>query len=384
MKNYIKLLLVTSIFALIALSCSSGKKMLEKGNYYQAVIQSVERLKSSPSNNKAGETLLNAYPHAVNNLMDKLNNNNASNISFKNTQAVYIYNDLNRMYESIQSSPAAKQIISNPRKFYLELSEVTPWAAEEQYLAGTEQLSMGARENTKQAYYYFQEANNFVNNYKDVAEKIEIAYNLSILKVVANLVPVQSSIYELSADIFYKEVNKILRQIEQNEFIRFFSPEEVKMINIDNPDQYLTVNFEDFVVGETHTKERIENMKSDSVKVSEITLKDGSKLDVYDIVTAEVSISRMEIISKGIINLSINQASNTSRDLINQNFAGEYVWFNEWGHFNGDERAVTDEQYAICKQKRIEPLPPQQMFVEFTKPIHTQLGNRLVSFYKNY
>ena len=368
----------------IALGCSSGKKMLEQGNYYQAVIQAVDRLKSSPSNKKASETLADAYPFAVRNLLDRLENNNTSYNKFRNTDAVYIYNDLNRLYESIQSTPAAMNIINDPQKYYDQLSRVTALAAEEQYQAGLEQLSNEGRNNAKQAYFYFIEANKFVENYKDTNEKIEIAYDLTILKVIADLKPVQSRLYDLSADIFYKEVNKTLRQIEQNEFIRFFSPEEAKIVNIDDPDQYLTINFEDFVVGETHVKEWIEKMKSDSVKVSVITLKDGTKRDVYDIVTAEVSINRMEVISKGIINLTVNEGFDLNRDLIDQNFVGEYAWVNEWGHFNGDERALTDEQYAICQQKRNLPIPAQQMFVEFTKPIHEQLSNRLFSFYRNY
>ena len=384
MKYFMKVFLLNIGLSFIVLGCSSGKKMLEQGNYYQAVMQSVGRLKSSPSNKKASETLTDAYPFAVRNLLDRLENNNTSYNKFRNTDAVYVYKDLNSMYEYIQSTPAALNLINNPQKYYGELDRVTALAAEEQYQAGLEQLSYEGRNNAKQAYFYFLEANKFVDNYRDVNEKIEIAYNLTILKVIADLKPVQSRLYDLSADIFYKQVNNTLRQIEQNEFIRFFSPEEAKIVNIGVPDQYLTINFEDFVVGETHRNERVEIMKSDSVKVSVITLKNGTKQDVYDVVTAKVSVNRMEILSKGIINLTVHQGQDLNRDLINQNFAGEYVWFNEWGHFNGDERALTDKQYAICNQKRIQPIPPQQMFVEFTKPINEQLRNRLFGFYKNY
>jgi hypothetical protein len=384
MKYVIKVFLLSLSLYFVALGCSSGKKMLEQGNYYQAVMQSIGRLKNSPSNKKASETLADAYPFAVRNLLDRLDNNSTSNNKFRNTDAVYIYRDLNGMYENIHSTPAALKVIGNPQNYYDQLSQVTPLAAEEQYQAGVEQLSYEGRNNAKQAYFYFIEANKFVDNYRDVNEKIEIAYNLTILKVIADLKPVQSRLYDLSAGIFYKEVNKTLRQIEQNEFIRFFSPEEAKIMSINDPDQYLSINFEDFVVGETHASERIETMKSDSVKVSTITLNNGSKRDVYDIVTAKVSINRMEVISKGLINLKIHEGVDLNRDLVYQDFAGEYIWFNEWGHFNGDERALTDMQYEICNQKRINPIPPQQMFVEFTKPIHEQLRNRLYSFYKNY
>ena len=222
MKYFIKVFLLSLSLCFVALGCSSGKKMLEQGNYYQAVMQSIGRLKNSPSNKKASETLADAYPFAVRNLLDRLDNNSTSNNKFRNTDGVYIYRDLNSMYESIHGTPAALKVIGNPQNYYDQLSQVTALAAEEQYQAGLEQLSYEGRNNAKQAYFYFIEANKFVDNYRDVNEKIEIAYNLTILKVIADLKPVQSRLYDLSADIFYKEVNKTLRQIEQNEFIRFF------------------------------------------------------------------------------------------------------------------------------------------------------------------
>jgi len=383
MRSFINIIGSIFIIGIIITACSSGKKMLEKGNYYNAVMKSVDRLRSSPNNKNAKETLVNAYPFAVNSLLDKLENNKASNYKFVHTEAVYTYQDLNRMYESIQRSPGAMAVINNPKKYYNQLNEEKPKAAEEQYSSGMEQLSMNTRENAKQAYFYFQKADNFVNNYKDVLSKIDESYNLSILNVITILKPVQSRYYDLSADVFYTEVNKIFRQIEQKEFVRFFSPEEAKLTNMNKPDQLLSINFEDFVVGETHIKERIEKMVSDTIKIGEVTLSNRTKQDVYGTVKATVSINRMEVISKGIIKLSLTQ-TDVNRIVIDQDFAGNYVWYNEWGNFNGDERALTDAQYKICKKRKINPIPPQQMFVEFTKPIHAQLRTRLVNFYKGY
>jgi hypothetical protein len=384
MKSSIKsIFLVLAISTLIA-GCNSGKNLYVKGNYYEAVLRSVDKLRKSPNSKKARETLANAYPSAVNTFLDQLENDKNSNIDFKNTNAVYTFQKLNRMYESIQRSPAAKEVITNPNKYYKSLENVKPLAAEEQYEAGIYQLSVGYRENAKQAYYNFLEADKFVSNYKDVSDKIDEAYNLSIIHIIADLKPVQSRFYDLSADVFYSQVKHVLNQIEQKEFIRFYSLEEAKNMNLKDPDQILEINFEDFVVGETHTKERVEKMERDSLKVGEVTLDDGSKEDVYGTVKAVVSINRMEVISKGIINLSITQNGNENKKLIFEDIAGNYVWFNEWGFYNGDERALTEEQLAICHRKRIDPIPPQQMFVEFTKPIQNQLRNRLVSFYNNY
>jgi len=383
MKSSIKTLFIIILISTFIASCTSPKKLLEKGNYYEAVMLAVEKLKKNPSNKKAQETLQEAYHLAVDNLLNKLERDKLIQPQFANSAAAYTYGDLNRLYEKVQQSPMAKQIIRNPEKFYPPLAKAKPLAAEEQYKAGIEQLSIGKRENAKQAYYYFQDANAFVKNYKDVSDKIEESYNLSLLIVLANLKPVQSRMYDLSADVFYNEVKNILNQIEQNEFVRFYTPRQAKEMNLNKPDQILSINFEDFVVGETHTKERIEKMQADSVKVGQITLDDGTKKDVFGSVKAKVSINRMEVISRGIINLNIIQ-KDYNEVLINQDFAGEYVWFNEWGNYNGDKRALTKNQIEICNRRRTNPIPPQQMFVEFTKPIHDQLRRRLFNFYNGY
>ena len=382
MKHFIKLLLVIFLLYSIVLSCTTPQKLLEKGNYYEAVIQSVERLRKSPNNKKARETLAQAYPLAVNNLLDNLKKDKLIQPQFAYSHAAYTYEDLNRIYEKIQQSPVAKEIIKNPQNFYDELVKIKDLAAEEQYVAGTKQLLTGTKENAKKAYYYFQDADAFVNDYKDVSEKIELSYNMALTHVVAEFKPVNSKMYKLSANSFYKQFQNGLKQIEQNKFVRFYTLDDAKKNNLNNPDQFIKINFEDFVVGETHTKERIENMRVDSVKIGEITLDNGRKKDVFGTVKAKVTINHMEIISRGIVSITI--VENNRNILLNENFTGNYVWFNEWGYYNGDDRALTNEQFEICRNKQILPPPPQQMFVEFTKPIYAQINNRLRIFYRNY
>ncbi len=384
MKISLKIIICILTASVAFTSCNTGKNLYTKGNYYEAVLRSVEKLQKNPNNKKALETLTNAYPNALEFYLDQLENQKNSSSNFKNTNAVYNYNKLNNMYEKIQLSPTAKKLIPNPKKYYTEIEKINPRAAEEQYSAGLESLNFGNRENAKKAYYYFLKADEFVKNYKDVNQKIDEAYNLSLLNVITYLQPIQSKFYKLSASIFYDQLESVFNQIEQNEFIRFFTPEEAKNEDLQNPDQILKINFEDFVVGETHTKERVEKMESDTIKIGEITTDRGSKKDVYGTVKAEVTINRMEIISKGLINLTISQNANGNKVLISENIAGQYVWYNEWGFYNGDKRALTSDQIIISKQKRINPIPPQQMFVEFTKPIYNQLQSRLLNYYRNY
>ena len=60
-KPYLLLLL----FPLVLFSCSSGKKALQRGDYYQAISKAVERLKSNPDNDKALTVLEEGYPMAL-------------------------------------------------------------------------------------------------------------------------------------------------------------------------------------------------------------------------------------------------------------------------------------------------------------------------------
>ena len=384
MKSPKNLLILWLLTAVVFVSCNSGKKLYEQGNYYEAVMRSVERLRKSPNNKAAREALSNAYPMAVQTFKDDIQNQKQGRNAFRFTNEAYTYQKLNAMYESIQRSPAAQQVIPTPAKYYTALEDVKPLAAEEQYNAGSQQLSMGTRENAKQAYQYFVEADKFVPGYRDVEAKMDEAYHLSLLHVITHLRPVQGRMYDLSAELFFNEVNKTLTNIEQNEFVRFYTPQEAENANLSRPDQVLEIRFEDFVVGETHTTETIEKMSRDSVKVGEVTLDRGGKRDVYGTVTADVSIYRMEVVSRGIVNLSIGNDGTDNRNLLFQDFPGQFVWFNEWGRFNGDERALTSRQLNLCRNRRIEPIPPQQMFVEFTKPIYQQLNGRLRNFYRNY
>lgn len=380
-KSYILLTLITGS---LLVACNSSKNLYEQGNYYEAVMRSVEKLRKNPNNKNSREVLASAYPSAVNSFMDKIENNKNANIAMRYTEEAAIYGRLNGMYESIQRSPGAKQVIDNPRKYYTALDRVKPLAAEEQYAAGMSLMADGTREGAKRAYRHFQEADRFIPGYKDVRYQAEEAYHRAILHVVANLRPVQSRLYELSGEEFYRQVNNTLSRIEQNEFIRFYTPEEAEQVNLQRPDQVLEINFEDFVVGETHTREIVEKMERDSVVVGEVELAGGRTKEVLGTVKADVVINHMEVVSRGMVSLTISRSGLDNKDLLYQDFPGQFVWFHEWGHFNGDDRALTDEQLDVCNQRPIQPLPPQQMFVEFTRPIQQQLNNRLISFYRGY
>ena len=63
---------------------------------------------------------------------------------------------------------------------------------------------------------------------------------------------------------------------------------------------------------------------------------------------------------------------------------GEFTWVNEWASFNGDERALTDDELALTKNREEVPPAPQQLFIEFSRPIYEQFTYRIKRFYDDY
>ena len=93
--------------------------------------------------------------------------------------------------------------------------------------------------------------------------------------------------------------------------------------------------------------------------------------------------SKKTVISTGLLDFKIIDP-NTDVVLTQEKFPGTYNWFCEWGYFNGDERALSKEQKKILGLKQLNPPLPQDLFIEFTKPIYDQLAGKIRAFYANY
>jgi hypothetical protein len=106
-------------------------------------------------------------------------------------------------------------------------------------------------------------------------------------------------------------------------------------------------------------------------------------VNVYNTVKAKLHHFRKEVISRGEVSFYVVD-SQTGNVLRHQRIPSEFVWFSEWGYFNGDERALTDKHLSICKQKEVPPPPPQDMFVAFARPIFNQLTGEFSRFYAGY
>lgn len=374
-------LLVFAIILVIS-GCSSGKKAYERGDYYGAVTKAVSRLRQNPDHSKSRDILKESYPLALTYFETQAKNEIASNSDFKWKNALQSYNLLNQLYEEIRQCPGCLKVVPTPRNYYAEIGPLKEKAAEESYNAGITALMKGTRNDAKKAYYNFADAQGFVPGYKDVIAYLEKAKDEATLKVILEQIPVPSR-YNLSGGFFQDRVEEYLHtNYSEMSFIRFYTPQEAQSQQLEQPDQILRIQFDDFSVGNTALKEKEETVTRDSVKVGEAKL-EGKTIPVYNTVKAKLTVTRKEVLSSGLLSMVVVDAR-TSGILTHKKFNGEYLWVNSWARFNGDERALTDQQLQLCKQREVQPPDAQELFLEFSKPIYNQLIPALRSFYQNF
>ncbi len=383
MRTPLKYLALASIIFII--SCSkSGTKALEKGNYYEAVLQSVEKLKKDSDNSKASEVLPAAYRNAQEEFTRDIARLRNANQQFRWETMLDYYNKLNKMQEVIERCTACRRIVS-PQTYFRETEEARDNAAAERYVLGDDILRRKnlSKLDARAAFNHFEQITIFAPNYRDARNRMEEALNLGSVHVVVEQPKINSRLYQYSNDYFQDKVEEFLRTNRRiNKFIRFYSPEEAKSIKL-SPDHVVRLEIIDFVVGETNVSTDRQNVTSrDSVKTGEATV-NGKKVPVYGKVNATIIKSRKAVRSRGLLSMEIYDYQ-TNRTLSREEIPGEYTWVNEWASFNGDERALTTAELNMTRNREQLPPPPQQLFIEFTKPIYDQVTSRIRRFYDKY
>ncbi len=372
----------TSIFYVLILifsSCSTGKKALEKGDYFSAITKSVERLKSDTDNKKAIKVLEDGYPLALEWSQEEIDLALSSNSAFKWEGAINQMEQVNRISDLIRSTPAARKKITNPKSYTSELSMAYEKAAEARYNEGLNELEKNTRESARTAFDYFYRANQFVPGYNDVADKMSEAKEMATLKVVVEAAVLNTQRYSLSSQFFYDQVFKYLNNnYSKNGFVQFFSPDQAEKFKINQPDFIVQMEFYDFTVGNLSRSVKEENL----VKKVPVERKDSTR--TKDIIyTAKLKTYTDEVLSAGRLNFRVIDFQ--TNDLLRNNLIpGSFTWVNRYAIFAGDKEALSQPQLQLT-QNQAMPLPPEQdLFIEFTKPIYDQLVNQIDQFFRRY
>lgn len=370
------------ICLLFVSGCSTtGRRALEKGRYYDAVVQSVEKLKKDPGNAEAKKVLHNAYGFASDVEIKNIDRALSSSPRFRFERVVESYRILNKMYDMIERCPACRDVVT-PESYHKQFEVALDKALAERYSAGVELLEKNTITAGREAYKHFIRVAEMDSFYKDIDEKLEDALFMGSYHVVVEKPKLNSRLFDYSYGYFQDRVEEFLNNSRSiNKFVRFYNPEEAESLKL-KPDHIVRLEFVDFVVGQTvFESETTKVVSKDSVKVGTVKI-EGKDVDVFNRVEAQFTMNKKTVDSRGIMMMEIFDAR-SMRILKRYEMPGRFTWVNEWAYFNGDERALSKEQKKMVNKRDEMPPTPQQLFLEICKPIYQQFKDHITRFYNN-
>jgi hypothetical protein len=252
-------------------------------------------------------------------------------------------------------------------------------AAEERYIAGTNELNFNTRESARSAFEHFSRADQLVSNYKNVRELMTEAKRMATLRVVVQAIPVNTQKYRLSSEFFYNQVFEYLNnQFRNSGFVSFYSPVQAEKAGLNNPDFIVDMEFFDFSVGNLVRTEKEEKVE----KQVKIETRDTTRVE-YKKYVAKLKTYSDQVISAGRLRVQIIDLAN-DKLMTDEIVPGSFTWINEYAIYVGDREALDNRQFELTKRKAM-PLPPEQdLFIELTKPIYSQVTQNLNRFFRKY
>jgi hypothetical protein len=376
--HFIVKIIVVSIVTLALAACGSALKSYQKGNYYAACEEAVNKLRSKPNDNDARYALANAYPLAQNTAMRDINNLSSMQTIGNYEKIVQLYTRINNITESIYRCPAALELIPNPANYYNNLQAAKLRLVEMYYNEGVNALNIGTVEKARYALDLLTRANNHISGYKDIPSLMDEALYLATLRVIV-LNPQLPLRYQLNADFFYTRLMSDITRNTYRHLVRFYTPPEAEAQQMRDPHQLLVLNFEDFTVGNTNQTNNKVELKRENVVVGTVEEK-GVKKEVLGTVKATLTTSRIEVKSSGVLSIRLVDPA-TGRILNQKNLRNSATWVSEWASYNGDERALSTEQKRLVQQRQ-RPLPSEQeLFSSFAGPLYEEAMKFISSVY---
>jgi hypothetical protein len=350
-------------------ACVSGKAALKQGDYYEAVLESVHRLRESPSNKKATMVLTQAYPLAIDYIETGIQNGIKSDDPKKWRNAVGGYQKINFINDQIKTSIGAAKIISNPQTRFNELASAKEKAANEAYNEGINFMMRSTRPDYIQAYYDFKDANDFKQGYRESIEMMTQAEFKATIRVAFE--EINSSRFNYGT--FRPTISSLNRL--------FLSIKPMAEKDTIAPNQYLRVIFTGFQQNRPSITTRTENIAR-QIKTGEQKGADGKMQDILKTVSTNVVYFHKTITCDAYASVTITDATNNTV-LQSLNISGPVNWTYDWATHQGDQRALEGNVLNLLQRKEAYP-NDQDLFNQAIHNLQSNLGQQLKSFYSQY
>jgi len=365
------LLAVIIIFA----ACKSTKKLFDEGQYDRALYSALDDLRKKPDNATAASILPQAYNEAVIKYEGSIN---AANTGSKNAQKLdIIYRDyvaLQKMYTAIAATPAAFGHV-NATNYASDVSTAADNAAEFSYSRGMDLLQHGDRISAQKAYENFKQVSRYVPGYKDADDRKAEAYELAIINIIVDKFDQRFNNYSVNANYFQNDIVNSLNNIGNSHYYKFYNTSEPRAREV-RADQYMDINVYDIWFGQMGASRNSYTVSKD---ITEKDDKDDKKTKTTT-VTAIVNVTRRVIDSRASMDYRITDA--VERRMVGSDrVVAQYTWEKLTGSYTGDQRALSDKDWAIIRGVYNNQPSYDELYRELTRQLMNQFDSRMRSIY---
>lgn len=379
MNKFYFLLFSASLFFA---GCKSASKAYNRGDYADAVELGVKKLAKEPADAETRELVKSAYTYAVNQHEAAIRNLSNSTGDDRYEAILREYNRLQDLYETIQQSPAAAGYI-NPTDYSSYVQTYRNKAAETHLAAADRWMEQGTKKAYREAYNEYDKALRFQNT-TSIKQKRDEAYDLALTKIL--VVPIQNyggysyhTSYQLQQ--FQNDVMRTLSYNTNDNFTKFYSEWELQNKDFE-PDQVLEMNLGRMMIGRPYDQSSRREV-SKEVVVKEIVYKKDSVVKQYATVRAIITSTRRTLLSEGDLYITIRDTK--GRVLWNDRFTGQHRWQTEFATFTGDERALSESDWALINRNPNQNVPREdEITAELYRQIQQDLSGRLRGYYSRY
>ena len=368
MKNY--LIIVLTAFLLV--SCGSKKGFLERENSDRALQDAVKKLRKDPDNDEAKTAIPQLYKVIRQKHLDKINAYTNSNLPNKWDLLLGEYQLLQDAYDAIINSPTAFQLVT-PDSYSAKILDIKDAGAAEAYNLGQSYLERGGRDNAKKAYSSFQKAGTFIPSYKDINDKMQMAYEAAVVRVTIETTQTSANV---GGNVFGNMGNNLSNEFFQQNLIRdlptnnlagkFFTPSEARRMNV-IPDWNIQFNLKSLTIPDpTNTY----STRSVNKQIQIGT--DTAGRPVYNTVYATVQTTLSKCVARATVEMNIRQV-NTNVNIAQRIFTDNYTWQQSIATFSGDRRALSDKDWELINNSGINAPRKQDIQIELYRKIYPDI-----------
>lgn len=358
MKRVIPILIV----ALVAVSCASSQKMLQRGQYDRAIDRASEKLMKKPENGKELAVLKEAYELANTFDQERIDFLQLEGLEESWVEIYMLYEEMNIRQNKVRRLPSQVRSQFTFVNYDQKIVDSKAAAADVSYRRGEDFLAAGDKISARQAFSEFEQADLIYPGYRDVVQKMaeaEITGRNNALFLIENnsgmVVP----------EFFDSEIKKVTLK-ELNTLWLNIDTYENETIDYDH---FVILNITDIsfspetIERRTFTESReIQDGMRYQLDDNGNVMKDstGTDIRVANMVMVSAEITETVQLKSAIVGGSLNVYDLRTDQLVQtDNIGVEAVFRHRFGEYSGDRRALSEELQAVMRGREV-PFPPNE------------------------